>query len=74
MCAKGQKRTSARLRNQFVRPRKQRGRYSQVQRFLRSDFDELFAAVLCSIWTRGCAIAFACVGNAPDGATRIIGD
>ena len=73
MCAEGQKRTSAHLRNQFVRPRKQRGRYSQVQRVLRSDFDELFVAVLCSSWTRG-GIAFACVGNAPDGATRIIGD
>jgi hypothetical protein len=74
MSAKGQKRTSVRLLNQLVPPAQAKRRYSQVECFLRSDLDELFAAVLCSTWTRGCAIAFACVGNTPDGAARIIGD
>jgi hypothetical protein len=37
-------------------------------------FDRLFPVVLHSIWTRQGAISVARVGNAPDGATRIIGD
>ena len=36
--------------------------------------DDLFGVVFRPIWTRHGAIAFARVGNAPDGATRIIGN
>src|SRR6478752_2557607 len=35
---------------------------------------QLFAAVLCAIWTCNDAVAFACVGNTPDGAAGIISD
>jgi hypothetical protein len=36
--------------------------------------DDLFGVVFRPLWTRHGAIAFARVGNAPDGATRIIGN
>jgi hypothetical protein len=35
---------------------------------------QLFAAVLCAIWTYNDAVTFACVGNTPDGAAGIISD